>query len=454
MNLDISKVEAEITKFVSQDVEAIARKIKFVQRKSTMDGQGFLKTTVLGFIEDPEASLNSLIQVSADLGIEITEQGLDQRINKHALAFMKTMFSRAIERFKAQVPLPVDILQQFNGVYLTDSSAIALPKSMAEEYPGCGGDGPESCLKVQLTFELLYGNLAQVALRAGREPDQVYQDYIQCLATRSLSITDLGYFTLNAFKAVMNERQAYVLSRFNTLTGLLTPHGEELDLLKLAQCCPNEAFEIDVLIGKRPDHRLPCRLLVFPVPQQVADQRRRKAKEVAQRKGRVASKRHLALMSWTFLITNASAEMLPIEACVTLYRIRWQIELVFKLWKSYCGINRVVGLRRERVLVDLYAKMIGIVLTHFLLAPLRMLDGALANREISPVKVRKILRHFIPDLVRSLDHRIKFQNTLSELLRRIVRSGFKQKRTKEPNAFHRLALISVACGLESQPEIA
>jgi hypothetical protein len=423
MNLNIAKVEAEITKFVSQDVEAIARETKFVQRTSSMNGQGYLKTIVLGFIEDPEASLNDLAQVSADLEIEITAQGLDQRINERGLTFLKRMFGRAIEQFKAQVPLPMGILEQFNGVYLTDSSAIALPESMADEYPGCGGNGPAASLKMQLTFELLHGNLAQVVLRAGREPDQAYQDYIQSLNQGSLSITDLGYFVLSAFKTVMVERQAYILSRFNTRIGLLTPDGEEIDLLKLAQSCPNEAFEVDVLMGKQADYRLPCRLLVFPVPQQVADQRRRKAKEAAQRKGRTVSKRHLALMSWTFLVTNVPAEMLPMEAAVTLYRIRWQIELVFKLWKSYCGLNRVIGLRRERVLVELYGKMIGIVLTHFLLAPLRVPEGAYANREISPVKVRKTFRHFIRDLARSLGQSTEFQNTLSEMLKRNTRPG-------------------------------
>jgi hypothetical protein len=252
----------------------------------------------------------------------------------------------------------------------------------------------------------------------------------------------------------MVERQAYVLSRLNTQTSLLAPDGEELDLLKLAQSCPNEAFEVDVLMGKRPNYRLPCRLLVFPVPQQVVDQRRRKAKESAQRKGRVVSKRALALMGWTFLITNVPAEMLPMEAALILYRIRWQIELVFKLWKSDCGVDRVIGLRQERVLVELYGKMIGIVLTHFLLAPLRMPDGALANREISPVKVRKQFRRFIRDLARSLDYSAKFQSILAELLKRITRFGFKEKRTKEPNAFHRLALISAVCGFQSQPELA
>lgn len=68
------------------------------------------------------------------------------------------------------------------------------------------------------------------------------------------------------------------------------------------------------------------------------------------------------------------------------------IGLVFKLCKSYCGLKHIAGYRREHILVELYAKLIGVILTHFLVAPLRMPYGAQANREISPVKVRKIFQ--------------------------------------------------------------
>jgi len=46
--------------------------------------------------------------------------------------------------------------------------------------------------------------------------------------------------------------------------------------------------------------------------------------------------------------------------------VRWQIELIFKLWKSYCGLREFAHLRRDRILTELYARMIGLVLTHFL----------------------------------------------------------------------------------------
>jgi len=449
MELSLEQVGEAIDRFMGQDVEAIARKTKFVQRTSEMSGQCFLQTMVFGGIEKPQPSLNGWAQVSADLGVQITGQGLDQRITENAVAFLKQMLSQAIGRLKNHVSLPLEVLQQFNGIYLTDSSAIALPDSMAQDYQGSGGDGPQAGLKVQLVFEFLLGNLTHIALRAGREPDQSYRDYIHILEEGSLSITDLGYFVLDAFKEIMYERQAYFLSRLNTKTGLLTSAGEDIDLLSLAQSCGREAFEIDVLVGKRRKHQLPCRLIALPVPQQVADRRREKTKKKARRQGRGIRKRTLALMGWTFFVTNVPADMLSIEQIAALYAVRWQIELVFKLCKSYCGLDYIAGYRRERILVELYAKLIGVVLTHFLVAPLRMSYGAHTNREISPVKVRQIFQRFARGLNRSLGDYPKFQSELSEMLTHIRRFGFKEKRTKEPNVCHALALVSVLCSIDA-----
>lgn len=455
MKADAKHIQATLDRFAGPDVEIVARSTGFVQRKSALNGQRFLGTLTLGYFENPRASLNDLAQTSADLGVDISAQGLDQRINEHALCFMKAMFERALAQFQSDVSLPIELVKQFNGIYLTDSSSIALPESMAAEYAGCGGSGPKASVKVQLTFEFLHSHLVQVALRAGRDTDSAYKDYTQVLEQGSLSITDLGYFSLSVFKTIITERLAYVLSRLvPTHTRLLMPEGDEIDLLALAQQRGHEAFEMAVLVGKSAPYRLPCRLLVFPVPQEVADQRRRKAKEKARSKGKTLSWRHLALLSWSFFITNAPADKLPLAAVPVLYRVRWQVELLFKLCKSYCGLKHIAGFRRERILVDLYSKLIGVVLTHFLLASRRMPTGTLGNREISAVKVRKIFRRFIRDLARALGQAKQTQDVLSQLLMRIERFGFKEKRSKRPNLGHRLALISAACGFEKGLEIA
>jgi len=447
VKLSLAQVGVAVKNFFGRAVETVARETKFVRRLSPLRGRVFLQAMVFGFIENPVASLKDLAQTCLDLGVEISPQGLDQRLNERAIVFLKEMFAQAMGTFKNRISLPLPVLQQFTAVYLTDSTVITLPVNMVDEYPGSGGDGPEASLKVQLVFDFLLGNLVQVGFRAGREPDQKYRDYLKVILPGSLSITDLGYFCLDSFKAIMFECQAYFLSRFLPQTSLLTPQGEPINLLQMLRQRPRRAFDVEVLMGKQAKHRLSCRLVCIPVPQEVADQRRHKAKENARRKGRTPSKEHLALMDWTLFVTNVPADRLSIEQVALLYRVRWQVELVFKLWKSYCGLKRVVGLRRERVLVELYAKMIGLVLTHFLTAPLRMPHGRYANREISPVAVRKTFRRFARDLNRCLGHLASFQDVLSDMSDHLARFGFKEKRKKRPNICHALDLVSAMCGL-------
>jgi hypothetical protein len=86
-NLEV--IGQKITDFFSETVEAIARQTKFVQRRSPLSGEVFLKASVFGFLENPKASLNDLAQVCSELGIEVTPQGLDERVNSFSVDFMR-----------------------------------------------------------------------------------------------------------------------------------------------------------------------------------------------------------------------------------------------------------------------------------------------------------------------------------------------------------------------------
>lgn len=409
-----------------------------MQRCSPLGGLIFLQASVFGFIDDPEANLDDLAQVCADLDVEISAQGLDQRINPNAVTFLKEMLSQAIAHFKNERALPLPILQQFKAINLVDSTVLNLPAKMADEYPGCGGDGPDASLKVQLNFEFLYGNLEQIVFQPGKEPDQNFTAYLKQVQSGSLNINDLGYFRLESLKTIDEEKEAYYLSRYLFGTGLSTPEGEPIELAWMLKNHSRQPFEQAVRLGNK--EQLPCRLVCIPLPQEVADRRRHKAKEKARRKGRTLSPEYLSLLDWVIFVTNVPQAMLSIEQIALLYRVRWQIELLFKLWKSYCGLKHLQGRRPERVLYELYAKMIGIILTLFFLAPLRMPQGTWANRELSSFKVREIFQRFALDLVVNLSVLSDFLVVLRKLLRRIERFGFKQKRKKQPNVCHSLAL--------------
>lgn len=203
MTLDLSAAGTWIYHFFGKTVNAVARQTKFVQRASKLTGQLFLQAIVFAYIQKPTAALADIGQGCTDLGGPISPEGVDQRINTQAVAFVQQMFRQAMTEFKNKLPLPLPILQQFSALNLVDSRVVALPAPLQADYPGCGGNDPQASLKFQLVFEFLYGNLRQRLFQAGRTADQKYQAYLSVVEPGWLTLVDLGYFCLDTCKAIM-----------------------------------------------------------------------------------------------------------------------------------------------------------------------------------------------------------------------------------------------------------
>jgi hypothetical protein len=452
MQLDLETVGCLLVSFFSPaTVYQAACQTNFTQRSTDkLTAPLFFQALVFACLEHQEVTLSQLGQACLDLGVAVSAQGVDSRITQASSDFMAAMFSQAMATFVNRSPLPLPILNQFSAVNLIDSSIIPLPEALAEVYAGCGGNASAASLKVRLVMEFQHGNLSQLLLAPGREPDQGFGAYLPLARPGSLNLMDLGHFNLSHFKA-MDDQKAYFLSRYKHGTSLLTPQGDKIDLLALLQeDCPSQ-LDQPVLLGQQKHHQIPCRLVAFRLKQEVADQRRRKAKAAAKRRGQTVSPTTLALLDWAIYLTNVPQVMLTAEQIALLYRLRWQIELVFKLAKSYLGLRHFVRLRPARVLTELYARLIGLVLTQFITAPLRMPLSRHSNREISPVQVVKIFRRFARILNQALGDLSQVLDHLRTLQTHILHFGFKQKRRKKPNICHALALASTLYQLPFTP---
>src|SRR5207247_8306616 len=113
--------------------------------------------------------------------------------------------------------------------------------------------------------------------------------------------------------------------------------------------------------------KLEVRLLAVRLPEQEAEQRRQRVRREARQRGRAVSQRKLDLCGWNILVTNAPAALLGLlEACV-VRRVRWQIELVFKVFKSEGRIDQTRSQCPGRVLCELFAKLLGMVVQQWAL---------------------------------------------------------------------------------------
>jgi hypothetical protein len=251
---------------------------------------------------------------------------------------------------------------------------------------------------------------------------------------------DLGYFRLASLRAIA-DIDAYFIMRYHYPTSLFHPDGTQIDLVNWLPNQEQKLLEIPVLLGASPKRQIACRLISTPVPLAVAEERRRKAKRSASEHGKTLSPTYLNFLGWSVFLTNVPTHMLSTPQVVTFYRIRWQIELIFKLWKSYCGLEHILASRKERVLTEFYAKLLVIVLTIFIFGPLRIPDDSYSNREISSIQVRLILANFAHDIAAKLSDLTSLQRTIHILYNQITRFGLKQRRRTKPNLCALLALM-------------
>jgi hypothetical protein len=340
-----------------------ARTTGFIRRQRQLTGAGFVQALVFGFLAHPNATLEQLTASAANVGVRISPQGLEQRFTETAAACLQHVLEAAVQHLLAAKPVAIPILQRFSGVYLLDSTTITLPDALASVWPGCGGSTPgtAAALKLQVLWNLTTGTLAHLGLHAGRASDQRAPVQAVALPSGALRIADLGYFALDQI-AWLRSQGCYVLSRWYPQTRLFDLSGCPLQLLDLLQEA-HPTLDQAVLLGAK--QRIPVRLLALRVPQEVADQRRRRIREEARAKGRTVSPHVLVLAAWTICITTVPQEQLSVTEALVLLRVRWQIELLFKLWKSYGQVDTSRSAQPWRILCEVYAKLLGMLVLHW-----------------------------------------------------------------------------------------
>ncbi len=116
-------------------------------------------------------------------------------------------------------------------------------------------------------------------------------------------------------------------------------------------------------------------MIIKPIPEEVSNKRIRKATQGGKRKeGYQVSKEYKIKSRYNIFVTNVPKKTLNRQQIVDSYRLRWQIEIIFKTWKSNLQIHKMKAMKSERMECQLIAKLIWILIntrlhhvTHLLL---------------------------------------------------------------------------------------
>lgn len=428
MSTTIPQLSEILQQLLIKDANELGRTTGFIQRQRKVTGASFAQSLVFGWQANPRASLEELCQSSCASGVLISPQGLQERVNSpQAATFMKELLQKAVSYVVSNEAERQDLLSRFKGVYIQDSTIIELPLALRAVWTGCGNQkSKKAALKVQTNINYQYGHLTLDLVDAKRH-DCPLQSLD--LPEDSLWLADLGYFKVANFKQ-LTQQGVWWLSRLPARVGIWDGEKVEHIAAFLAQQT-HDCIDLRVELSAQ---RLPCRLIAVRVPQKVAQQRQTRAKDEARQRPHKLQQSTLDLCEWTIIVTNLSHEQLSVDEAIILLRLRWQVELLFKLWKQVLTVDEWRSQQPWQILTEVYTKLLIALIQHWI-----CVLSCWHHPQRSLMKATLLLRKHAFHLLCSFS---QLQN-LTQVLKHIVQQMPRcliQKRKSRPALFQLLSL--------------
>lgn len=441
----IPEVTSAILDVLTTVADAAADASGLVRRRSKLTGAVFVQAVVYGWLATPQAGVQQLARMAGALGVPVSAQGLDQRFTTAAAACLQQVLAAAAQRLVAAEPVAIPLLRRFSGVYVQDSTGVALPAELAADWPGCGGANQPAAasagLKLQVRLELTRGELAGPVPHPGRVHDRMAPPLEPPLPVGALFLADLGYFSLTHLRALAADGVSW-LTRLRPNTAVFDAAGARLDLLRWLRqhaAAPTTTVDVPVTLGVR--ERLAARLLALRVPPEVGEARRRKLRAEARRRGQTVSQEHLARADWTILVTDVPLDLLSAREALVLARARWQIELLFKLWKSHGQLDASRSRKPARRLCEVFAKLLALLVQHWLL-----LVSCWRFPDRSLVRAAQVVRQFALALAIASDDDAHLAAVIRRLAATLAPGPRIDRRRRHPGTWQLLLALDDALG--------
>ncbi|MBS0655332.1 MAG: transposase [Verrucomicrobia bacterium] len=144
--------------------------------------------------------------------------------------------------------------------------------------------------------------------------------------------------------------------------------------------------------------------------------------------GRTLSEAKLNLLQFSLFITNIPVEWVSAEIIGTVYRLRWEVELIFKQWKSLLKIDVLQGICRYRVETLIWSRLCTVIIVASITATFMNLAHKYCNGELSSDKLVKYLMRNgkLCEAVK----RGRVENLEKEMIQDIKRRLLKDKRSR------------------------
>lgn len=457
LSINIAVIRNFIKYFNSKQIEEIAVNVGFNKRCSgKLAARTFFKAFTIGLWNCQNATLTHTANICEDIqeGLSITKQALHKKLETGA-GLLKEMFNLSLKhsiRYSSLINTS-NVLNRFGNVIICDSTFLTLPNKLNSVFRGNGGKAKsESSVKVQAEFNITTRSFRRLKVTEGVESDHDYvNSLLETVEENDLIIHDRGYFSLKFFKDI-ESKKAYYLTRIPSFTAFFPDLERAKDkplLIDDVLDLKKDTIDTKIFIGTEKKTRTAVRIVAVKLPLKVINERIRKANKNAASRGKTLTKRQKLLLCWNIVITNVPINQLSTQLVLELYRIRWQIEIIFKAWKSHLRLRNIAHGGKAQVECLLYGRLIVITLMTAVYSQFYSLMLLKKHRELSILKFFSLLtlkaKDVIGNVCSSIDNSYALLGVFSKIAEKSLYEKRKRQSTLETILNHE-KLVLANCG--------
>lgn len=318
-------------------LEQIARQSEFIRRQRLVTGSGafWAFAVSLGafgcrYVSDVLRTHNAREDAS------LRYKPFWNRLAQAAFPrFMQTVFSTLCRELTTQVLRRRcgSSSSYFSDILIDDGSSFAVAEGLKTVFPGRFTDKTPAAVELHAHMSLLTDNLVSVAVAPDIETERQFLVAPEELPRRSLSLRDRGYVDLKYF-AALQKREAFLIcratSQLNPIVADVIKGSKRWIGKKLNQLPRTKLAGADLVVRwqRHGLRELRLRLVVRHAKTQQTPKKKRARRRSWNKKN-----------STLLLLTNLPSSDFDGDAALQLYRLRWQVELVFKDWKSFASLH-------------------------------------------------------------------------------------------------------------------
>lgn len=333
-------------------------------RNRKLDPKSFFEMMLNLCEKDSHISLDELALEYSKLKNEtISREAIHNRMDI-ACVWLKDLFLKIFEKYlKISNFSKLKKHSYFADIVIQDSTTIALSDHLQKDFPSLGGSkNSKSAIKIHIAYSLLSNSIVNLQITPAIHHDSKFNDLTDILPKNSLLIKDLGYFCKNNFEYIHSTQDAFFISRLKLNKKIYIKHQHKLIEYSVQDLGPNQDFYCYI------ENDMNSPLYRCLTSKKESD-------------------------SKYFLITNLGQESINSEQIERLYRMRWQIELLFKAIKQSLGMEQLKQKNKAYFECVLYAKLIILLLRLYAYANLRYIKYRNMLRLLSIQSFLKKIRY-------------------------------------------------------------